>query len=253
MDDSSVLVDRRADRELQKKEDESLFRSFSLGGLGALILVVASAVAEQSAEYPLHDAINDNNLEKMVGLLQSGHDPNEVGQHGRTALIHVIARKMDAGYLYVSELLRLGADPSAPDISGATPLHYAAIQGSASIVKLLADSGADVKAEMDQGATVLAFAYQNGHLDIASMLERYGAQIEPDFKRKLTIVGLVNKAIHKTQKMTMGMDDRDKAAFIESELRNLRDVHGLHTEMSDEYIHELVLDEFKTHSLDDEQ
>ena len=78
-----------------------LFRSFSLGGLGALMLVVASAVAVQSADYPLHDAINDNNLDKMVGLLQSGHDPNEVGQHGRKALIHVIARQMEAGYMYV--------------------------------------------------------------------------------------------------------------------------------------------------------
>lgn len=224
--------------------------SFSLGKLGALILVVASAVAEQPANYSLHDAISDNNLDKMVGLLQSGHDPNNVGQSGRTPLIHVIARQMDAGYLYVSELLRLGADPSAPDTLGATPLHYAAIQGSAGIVKLLADSGADVRADMGEGSTVLAFAYQNGHLEIASMLERYGAMIEPDVKRKLTIVGLLNYAIVKTQEMTLGMQDRDKAAFIESELRSLRDAHGLHTEMSDEYIHELVLEEFKTNSLD---
>ena len=126
------------------------------------------------------------------------------------------------------------------------------MQGSAGIVELLADSGADVKADMGEGATVLAFAYQNGHLDIASMLERYGAAIEPHVKRKLTIVGLLNHAIHKTQRMTLGMHDPDKAAFIESELRSLRDAHGLHAEMSDEYIHELVLEEFKSSSLDNE-
>lgn len=221
-----------------------LFRLF--GGCIALILAVASVWAEKSIDYPLHDAINRNDLERLVGLLQSGHNPNELDQHGRTALIHVIARQRDDDYLYVSELLRFGANSNTPDRTGATPLHHAAMNGSSGLAKLLADSGADVKADMSTGATVLAFAYQNGHLDIAIMLEQYGAIIDPDVKRKLIVIGLVDRAIRKTEEMDLDMSARDKAEFMEYELRKLREIHELHFDLSDEYIRELVLEEFQS-------
>ena len=86
-------------------------------------------------------------------LINSGADVNKVedalGIGTTTALITAVTERNIEG---VKLLLDAGADPSGPNDSGLTPLHYAAnFSGDYDIVKILLASGADVHAKTKYG------------------------------------------------------------------------------------------------------
>ena len=69
----------------------------------------------------------------------------------------------DAGeeqHAVVAHLLAAGADPSAPEASGWTPLHSAAISGNERLARVLLDAGASVDALVEDraGSTPLSYA-----------------------------------------------------------------------------------------------
>ena len=69
------------------------------------------------------------------------------------------------------DLLRKGHDPSQPDSSGFTPLHYAVRSSSKEIVKLLLESGAKVDLQTKGGkSTALHRACLKGRPDIVQLL-----------------------------------------------------------------------------------
>ena len=78
-----------------------------------IILVAVPLAAASPSNYPLHEAIRNSDLDRLTGLLQAGHDPDEVDELGRTALHYALAKLHGRGYLYVSELLRLGQTPTS--------------------------------------------------------------------------------------------------------------------------------------------
>ena len=136
-----------------------------------LTLAVAPVTAEPANKYPLHDAVWDGDLGRLVELLQTGHDPNKVDQYGQTALLCSARWAQDKRYLYAAKLLDFGADVDPKHKDGTTPLHYAAMTGSVATATLLLQSGADVKARTKGGGSPLGAAYLNGHMGIASLLE----------------------------------------------------------------------------------
>ena len=74
-------------------------------------------------------------------------------------------------------LLERGAEIDARDEdSGATPLYNAASWGKLDVVKLLIDKGADVTARNKAGKTPLAAAEENGFKEVASALRARGAK-----------------------------------------------------------------------------
>ena len=69
-------------------------------------------------------------------------------------------------------------DLSYRTASGQTVIHYAALAGSFSCVKLLIERGADVNVLDFSGKSVLDGAVRNGHFDCAVELINNGAMVE---------------------------------------------------------------------------
>lgn len=91
----------------------------------------------------------------------------------RAGEVHELARKgkvkeLSALLEKTPELLNLG------DESGATPLHWAAIEGQLVVVEFLISQGADVNATKNGGSTPLHWAK---NAETAEVLIQYGADI----------------------------------------------------------------------------
>jgi hypothetical protein len=89
----------------------------------------------------------------------------------------------------VARLLAAGADPSAPEASGWTPLHSAAISGHERLARALLDAGArvDTLVEHRAGSTPLAYALFYGHTWAAQTIAR--DQPVPDDLRTAAALG----------------------------------------------------------------
>lgn len=69
------------------------------------------------------------------------------------------------------QLLAAGAAINLPDISGITPLMYAAMSGDCQTVRTLLASGANVHARAHSGFDALKMARNCNHRRAASLLE----------------------------------------------------------------------------------
>ena len=77
----------------------------------------------------------------------------------------------------VQVLLRAGANASAANRYGVTPLAVAATNGSAGVVEALLKAGADANASLPEGQTVLMTAARTGSADTIAALLRAGAAV----------------------------------------------------------------------------
>lgn len=78
----------------------------------------------------------------------------------------------------VDRLLRAGADPTAADPDGTTPLYAACVQGSADAARRLLEAGAPPDAEsagLGAEGTPLCAAACWGHIDAVRVLLAHGA------------------------------------------------------------------------------
>jgi ankyrin repeat protein len=74
-------------------------------------------------------------------------------------------------------LLQAGANVSARDRPGNTPLHEAASTGHIGAMEVLLSAGADVNARDDRGRTPLHEAARKGRVDVVEFLIRAGAEV----------------------------------------------------------------------------
>ena len=78
----------------------------------------------------------------------------------------------------VRELIISGADVNDRVAKGGTPLHLAAYNGHARVVRLLIEHGASVNARTDAGITPLEWAQRNGHMEVVELLIANGARVD---------------------------------------------------------------------------
>jgi ankyrin repeat protein len=120
----------------------------------------------------LIDAGRHGELGRLRALLAGGADASAADQYGSTPL-HAAASWNDRA---VAELLlNHGADVNARDWEGATPLLIAAAFGDKAMIGLLLDRGADVGVRDDTGWTPLHVAARLGRVEEVGFLVSRGA------------------------------------------------------------------------------
>ena len=116
--------------------------------------------------------INDD-VEKVISLLDSGAGINARDQRGWTPLLWAVSRGQTK---VVKLLLDKGADVNAKGEHGWTPLMEAANRGHTDATKLLLKKGADVNVKHEYGWTALKIAKGKGNKDIVELLKAHGAK-----------------------------------------------------------------------------
>jgi ankyrin repeat protein len=143
--------------------------------LGCCVVVLLSAVKVGAASTELADAAMRRNGEAVRSLLQRKADVNAPQIDGTTAL-HWAVRLDD---LDTAELLiRAGANVSAANRAGATPMQLAALNGNAAMVEKLIKAGADSNVSLTPyGDTALMMASRTGKTDAITVLLDGGAKV----------------------------------------------------------------------------
>ncbi|KAA8587865.1 hypothetical protein FQN60_016727 [Etheostoma spectabile] len=114
----------------------------------------------------LHIAANCGSVECLVLLLKRGANPNYQDISGCTPL-HLAARN---GTELLHDLVQHVSNVDVEDAMGQTALHVACQNGHKTTVLCLLDSGADINRPNISGATPLYFACSHGQRDTAQIL-----------------------------------------------------------------------------------
>lgn len=127
---------------------------------------------------PVEDAVKNGHRAVLRVLRQFGGDiPKNIldadaelmAQRGMDLVDHAAKGRADA----VRQFLSRGADPNFGDYDNRTALHLACCEGQLEIVKLLLIRGADISAVDRWGATPLEEAQKGGFKDIVEELKRF--------------------------------------------------------------------------------
>jgi ankyrin repeat protein/serine/threonine protein kinase len=120
----------------------------------------------------LLEGAKDGDLIEVQTALEKGAYPNAKNDDGSTPL-HIAAQE---GYAEIVKiLLERGADPNTENKDGWTPLHIAAKEGHVDVVRVLLERGAYPNAKNNYGGTPLHIAEQEGHVEIVKLLLEHGA------------------------------------------------------------------------------
>ena len=171
-----LLLDCGADANTPNNEGWTPVKSAANNGRLEVVRVLSLGVdvsaADERGFTPLHGAVMKD-LATAKLLYESGADINTRSKTGRTPLYEAAASGKSE---IVQWLLSLGADVSAADEDGFTPLH-SAVQTDLEIVKLLHDAGADISSRTKTGQTPLHRAASAGQLQVTEWLINVGQSL----------------------------------------------------------------------------
>jgi ankyrin repeat protein len=139
-----------------------------------VILALSVSVRVSGAGADVADAAMRGDVGAIRALLQKGADVNAPQIDGATALHWAVYRD---DVVAVELLLDAGAKPAAANRDGATPLAMAALYGNPQVVDRLLKAGADAKAVGPNGETMLMYAARNGSPAVLKLFIEAGVDV----------------------------------------------------------------------------
>jgi ankyrin repeat protein len=153
---------------------------------GILVALAAALAASQLQAAPAQSvvaAVKSHDVGAMRALLKKGADVSATDVDGTTPLMLAVQER-DAGM--VQALLAAGAHVDAANRYGATALHTAARNGDAKTALLLLKAGANASAASPEGETVLMAAAKTGNVELINALLKGGKnaanKADPNYK-----------------------------------------------------------------------
>lgn len=148
-------------KDLFSKKPDTIYRSIATGNLEEIKSYLANTEnisADFETEGILQYAIDnceENYVEVIRYLINNTDDLNSTLSSMHDTPLHRLCARVSPHMDLITLLLERGADPSARNISGKTPLFYCTFSFSKDLLMLLASYGADVNAADKHGNTVL--------------------------------------------------------------------------------------------------
>jgi ankyrin repeat protein len=143
-------------------------------GWFAILAIVMIAPARAASRSEVADAVMSGDQAALRALLQRKADVNAPQVDGATALHWAVYRDdLEAAAL----LIRAGANVSAANREGATPLAMGSLYGNAPMIEALLKAGADAKQRGPHGETMVMFASRNGNPAAIKLLVAAGADV----------------------------------------------------------------------------
>jgi ankyrin repeat protein len=144
-----------------------------LGGAVALLFSLA-AVVGAAARSDVADAVMKGDTAALRTLLQTKADVNAPQIDGATALHWAVYRDDLAA---ADLLIAAGANVAAVNREGFTPLTLASLYGNAPMIERLLKAGADAKRRLANGETMLMLAARSGNAQAIKLLAAAGADV----------------------------------------------------------------------------
>ncbi len=132
------------------------------------------AAAAEAADAGLIGAVRAADADGVRAAIARGADVTAADADGTTPL-HWAAHADDAAV--VGLLIEAGADAAAANRYGVRPLSLACTNGNAAVAELLLDAGADADTTAAEGETALMTAARTGDLDLVRLLLDRGADV----------------------------------------------------------------------------
>jgi len=154
-----------------------------IGGVALLLIGVAGVAPRAASRSEIADAVMKGDRTAVRTLLQRKADVNAPQVDGATAL-HWAVYRDDLETANV--LIRAGAKPDVANREGVTPLAMASLYGNAAMIETLLKAGADAKQRGPNGETVLMLAARNGSPQAIKLLFAAGADVNAKEKLRGT-------------------------------------------------------------------
>jgi uncharacterized protein len=148
-------------------------RATRAAGYAALLWVLIVNIAS-GAGSDVADAAQRGDRAAVQKLIQQKTDVNAPQVDGATAVHWAVYRADDQ---LLDLLIRAGADVKAPNRVGITPLAMASLYGNAAIIDRLIKAGADAKQRGPNGETMVMYAARNGNPQAVTVLLEAGADV----------------------------------------------------------------------------